>query len=135
MLANRFQFGYGTQLYQWSIPCFRYRYRRAGVCGLYLQDLQSMNNSIIINDVGILNRIDWSRWLMAYRDALSFRCSHYFVSYFSEATTLAAGIDSSPTRNWAVTVTRPWNVELPRSLVEVVINWNIPMHAWLKNCE
>lgn len=77
----------------------------------------------------------WCRWFMAYRDALSFRSSHYFVSYLSEATTLAAGIDTSPTRNWTVTVTRPWNVELPRSLVEVVINWNIPMHTWLKNCK
>ena len=71
---------------------------------------------------------------MAYRDASSFRSSHYFVSYLSQATALAAGIDTSPTRNWAVAVTRPWNIELPRSLVEVVINWNIPMHAWLKNC-
>jgi len=74
-----------------------------------------------------------SKWFMAYRDALSFRSSHYFVSYPSEATTLASGIDTSPTRNWVMTVTRPWNVELPRSLVEVVINWNLPMHAWLKN--
>ena len=33
-----------------------------------------------------------------------------------------------------VTVTKPFYVELPRSLVEVVTNWNLPMHNWLKNC-
>lgn len=34
-----------------------------------------------------------------------------------------------------VTVTRPLSVELPRSLVEVVTNWNLPMHNWLKTCK
>jgi hypothetical protein len=29
---------------------------------------------------------------MAYRDALSFRTSHYFVSFISEATAIAAGL-------------------------------------------
>jgi porcupine-like protein len=29
-------------------------------------------------------------------------------------------------------VTQPHNIEVPRSLVEVVVSWNIPMHAWLK---
>ena len=26
-------------------------------------------------------------------------------------------------------------MELPRSLVEVVVHWNIPMHVFLKNCK
>ncbi|KAK2563139.1 Protein-serine O-palmitoleoyltransferase porcupine, partial [Acropora cervicornis] len=30
-------------------------------------------------------------------------------------------------------VARPQRVELPRSLVEVVVHWNIPMHVFLKN--
>lgn len=68
------------------------------------------------------------RWFLAYRDALSFRTSHYFVSYLSEATAITAGIET-------MTVTRPFQIELPRSLVEVVINWNIPMHTWLKTCK
>ena len=72
---------------------------------------------------------------MAYRDALSFRTSHYFVSFLSEATALASGIDSSSTGDWHVTVTRPLNVELPRSLVEVVVNWNMPMHSFLRTCK
>lgn len=72
---------------------------------------------------------------MAYRDALSFRSSHYFVSFLSELTALSAGIDTSTAQRWTVTITRPWHVELPRSLVEVVIHWNVPMHTWLKTCK
>ena len=30
---------------------------------------------------------------------------------------------------------RPQHIELPRSLVEVVVHWNIPMHVFLKNCK
>jgi len=30
-------------------------------------------------------------------------------------------------------ITNPFHVELPRSLVEVVIYWNVPTHRWLKN--
>lgn len=30
-------------------------------------------------------------------------------------------------------ITNPLKVELPRSLVEVVVHWNIPIHRWLKN--
>ncbi len=33
-----------------------------------------------------------------------------------------------------MSVARPYHVELPRSLVEVVTNWNLPMHYWLKTC-
>ena len=30
-----------------------------------------------------------------------------------------------------LSVARPLNIELPRSLTEVVANWNLPMHFWL----
>ncbi len=80
----------------------------------------------------------WSWWI-AYRDAMSFRASHYFVSYVSEATATAAGIggarkDADGGR-WPLQVVRPHEIEIPRSLTEVVKAWNIPMHQWLKNCE
>lgn len=32
-------------------------------------------------------------------------------------------------------MSRPLEVELPRSMVEVVINWNQPMSRWLHTCE
>ncbi|XP_045591999.2 LOW QUALITY PROTEIN: protein-serine O-palmitoleoyltransferase porcupine [Procambarus clarkii] len=66
-----------------------------------------------------------NRWGLAYREALSFRLSHYFVSYLSEASALLAGLNMGK-------VARPYFIEIPRSLVEVVIYWNVPMHHWLK---
>ncbi|XP_012252369.2 protein-serine O-palmitoleoyltransferase porcupine [Athalia rosae] len=67
------------------------------------------------------------KWFEAYGDALSFRCSHYFISYTSGSLAVLGGFSSL-----ASTVTKPWSIELPRSLVQVVIHWNIPMHTWLK---
>ena len=37
-----------------------------------------------------------------------------------------------PQALWHYTVTQPHNIEVPRSLVEVVISWNLPQHRWLK---
>lgn len=74
-------------------------------------------------------------WLLAYRDAMSFRASHYFVSFMSEASAIAAGFGCHVVGGqvlWHHTVTQPHNIEVPRSLVEVVISWNLPMHRWLK---
>lgn len=79
-----------------------------------------------------------SKWMIAFRDALSFRCSHYFISFLSQATMAAAGVYSSRQgvneKSWMFgsLVTKPCAIELPRSLTEVVRYWNIPMHAFLK---
>lgn len=71
-----------------------------------------------------------------YRDALIFRCSHYFISFMSSATLLVSGIDSRMTSDlFGYQVTRPLDIELPRSLIPVVISWNIPIHIWVKTCE
>jgi len=75
------------------------------------------------------------KWWLAYRDAMSFRASHYFVSFMSEASVIAAGFGAHTMGThilWHYTVTQPHNVEVPRSLVEVVVSWNLPMHRWLK---
>ncbi|XP_065559932.1 protein-serine O-palmitoleoyltransferase porcupine-like isoform X2 [Artemia franciscana] len=87
------------------------------------------------------------KWSVAYRDALSFRSSHYFVSKMAEASSLTCNIlqskvkgakkDDKKYENDSVSaepivITRPWSIELPRSLVEVVVHWNIPMHHWLR---
>ncbi|XP_078596358.1 protein-serine O-palmitoleoyltransferase porcupine-like [Branchiostoma floridae x Branchiostoma japonicum] len=93
-------------------------------------------------------RHDINKWVTAYRDALSFRFSHYFISYLSEMTCVASGVgvtEKGTTREgegtdqeeeedvkWDLRVARPYHIELPRSLVEVVTNWNRPMHHWLK---
>jgi len=76
-----------------------------------------------------------SSWLNAYRDALSFRSSHYFVSFMSEASAVSAGLGAvmvNGKEEWGLEVSEPHNIEVPRSLVQVVISWNLPMHAWLK---
>ncbi|KZC11007.1 PREDICTED: protein-serine O-palmitoleoyltransferase porcupine [Dufourea novaeangliae] len=67
------------------------------------------------------------KWLLAYRDALSFRTSHYFISYIASTALLIGGFPQTLT-----TIVKPLKVEFPRSLVQVVICWNIPMHFWLK---
>ncbi|XP_038066332.1 protein-serine O-palmitoleoyltransferase porcupine-like [Patiria miniata] len=75
------------------------------------------------------------KWLDAYKDAMSFRFSHYFVSFVSESTSLALGLGAPKeggNKHWELSVARPWHIELPRSLVQVVTNWNLPMHMWLK---
>lgn len=71
-----------------------------------------------------------------YRDALVFRCSHYFISYMSSAILLISGIESRQTSELlGFEVTKPLDVELPRSLIPVVISWNIPIHLWVKTCK
>lgn len=82
---------------------------------------------IILDHAGI--------WLLAYRDAQSFRFSHYFVSFMSETTAILSGVGWTQVDGntvWAMSVSKPHNIELPRSLVEVVTHWNLPMHYWLK---
>ncbi|GFR01471.1 protein-serine O-palmitoleoyltransferase porcupine [Trichonephila clavata] len=72
----------------------------------------------------LLHSTGW-KWIDAYRDALSFRSSHYFVSYISEVTATLSGVQVS-------SVSSAFEIEIPRSLVEVVVWWNVPMHFWLK---
>lgn len=82
---------------------------------------------------------DSFKWFMAYQSAMSFRFSHYFVSFLSECTSVLSGIgtevnqEGKPKTIWRYDVARPQHIELPRSLVEVVVQWNIPMHLFLKN--
>ncbi|XP_026485101.2 protein-serine O-palmitoleoyltransferase porcupine [Vanessa tameamea] len=74
-----------------------------------------------------------SKWLTAYRDAQAFRMSHYFVSSMSIVSMISAGFGLTNDCHSDLQVTKPFFIELPRSLVQVVIFWNIPMHQWLKN--
>ncbi|XP_051865042.1 protein-serine O-palmitoleoyltransferase porcupine isoform X2 [Pristis pectinata] len=74
------------------------------------------------------------RWLRAYENAVSFHFSNYFVGFLSEGTSTLAGAGFSLQKEqlrWDLVVSRPWNVELPRSMVEVVTSWNVPMSRWL----
>lgn len=70
----------------------------------------------------------YPKWVVAYRTALSFRSSHYFISFMSQALIAASGMGSHNLNK----STKPLDIEIPRSLKQVVISWNIPMHIWLK---
>lgn len=70
------------------------------------------------------------RWLLAFKDAFGFRTSHYFVCFTASAIMLLGGYPLSQT-----SITKPLEIEVPRSLVQVVVNWNMPMHNWLKTCK
>ncbi|XP_059047508.1 protein-serine O-palmitoleoyltransferase porcupine [Achroia grisella] len=74
-----------------------------------------------------------TKWLVAYRDAQAFRMSHYFVSSMSVVSMISAGFGLTNDCHSELQVTKPTFIELPRSLVQVVIYWNMPMHQWLKN--
>ncbi|XP_049887456.1 protein-serine O-palmitoleoyltransferase porcupine [Pectinophora gossypiella] len=76
---------------------------------------------------------EMTKWLVAYRDAQAFRMSHYFVSSMSIVSMISAGFGLTNDCHSELQVTKPFFIELPRSLVQVVIYWNIPMHQWLKN--
>ncbi|KAM8934614.1 protein-serine O-palmitoleoyltransferase porcupine isoform 2-T2 [Pelodytes ibericus] len=74
------------------------------------------------------------KWLQAYENASSFHFSNYFVGFLSEVTTVLSGAGFSEEKDhieWDLSVSRPLNVEIPRSMVEVVSCWNLPMSRWL----
>ncbi|KAK7135961.1 hypothetical protein R3I94_014582 [Phoxinus phoxinus] len=74
------------------------------------------------------------KWLQAYENSLSFHFSNYFVSYLGETTTTLAGAGFTEEKDnlkWDMTIAKPLNVEFPRSMVEVVTSWNLPMSRWL----
>ena len=70
------------------------------------------------------------KWMHAYIDAMSFRTNHYFTCYIAQASALASGFD-----NQSSLVVNPFRIELPRSLAQVAVSWNRPMHQWLKQCK
>ncbi|KAG8002490.1 WD repeat-containing protein 13 [Nibea albiflora] len=73
-------------------------------------------------------------WLLAYENTLSFHFSNYFVGYLSETTTTLAGAgftEEKENLKWDMTVSKPLNIEFPRSMVEVVTSWNLPMSSFL----
>lgn len=80
-------------------------------------------------------------WILAYRDAMSFRFSHYFVSYLSQALIVMSSYSDHPenkrcaSSKWGFSITNPLHIEWPRSLVNVVVVWNMSMHFWLRTCE
>ena len=61
------------------------------------------------------------RWMTAYSAALSFRTSHYFVSYLSEVTATAVGIGYENTADGS----QDWygHADMYRNVVVFVYAW------------
>ncbi|OXU22032.1 hypothetical protein TSAR_012511 [Trichomalopsis sarcophagae] len=55
------------------------------------------------------------RWMVAFRDALGFRTSHYFICFIASSIMLTGGFPLSQT-----VITKPLEIEVPRSLVQVM---------------
>jgi porcupine-like protein len=76
--------------------------------------------------------------LVAYKEAFSFRTSHYFISYLAEAGMIASGFTNTNKKDvynqFRFIVTEPQEIEFPSSLSVVVRKWNQPMHDFLKKC-
>lgn len=75
------------------------------------------------------------RVIQCFKMALTFRTSHYFISYLSEMGMILAGYKDPGSNRWSYPIVHPLKVEFPSSLVSVVTNWNIPMHMFLKKCK
>lgn len=102
-----------------------------------------MSNCIIS---WFFNEKSW-KWFLAYRNALAYRFSHYFVTFLSQSMMLMAGffepqldqtgddIDQTSLKLLGYRITKPWLIEVPRSIVQVVVVWNVSMHIWLKQCK
>ncbi|KAI2806623.1 hypothetical protein BLOT_008580 [Blomia tropicalis] len=66
----------------------------------------------------------------AYSTALQFHFSHYFICFAAQS--MFDLWDIRQALFIILTITKPIAIEIPRSLVNVVVAWNIPMHQWLK---
>lgn len=77
-----------------------------------------------------------NNWMSSYKTAISFHFSHYYICYLSQATCLLSGVGAKikvGVNSWGnFTVTKPLSVEIPFSMLSVVVAWNIPMSRWLK---
>lgn len=100
---------------------------RSFISCIFFLSLSNCFSTFIANDH---NHI----FLVSYRDAFSFRTSHYFISYLAETGMLAAGFHTSSNKNklWNFDIVHPISVEFPTSLSVVATKWNIPMHQFLK---
>jgi len=91
-----------------------------------------------------------NNWMLSYETAVSFHFSHFYVSYVATLTCLLCGVgavhdvktkakpenEEEQSENnliWSkFVVTKPFSVEVPRSMLSVAVAWNIPISKWLK---
>ena len=79
----------------------------------------------------------YSSLIDAYANAFSFRFSNYFILYCSKSLCILNNIKHNKKLTKCENDEQfvyPFKVELPRSMITIVTNWNLPMHYWLKTC-
>lgn len=100
--------------------------------------LASLSISNCLASLFIYHFISSNSLIEAYTNALTFRLSNYFICYCSQSLCILSNVRFNDKQNkksentLRAVITRPLHVELPRSLLDVVTNWNLPMHYWLK---
>lgn len=76
-----------------------------------------------------------NHWMSSYQSAVSFHFSHFYICYLSQVTCMISGIGRMSDKNetWSnFAVVRPLSVVVPFSMLNLVVDWNIPMSKWLK---
>uniref|UniRef100_A0A0A1XQ38 Protein-serine O-palmitoleoyltransferase porcupine n=1 Tax=Zeugodacus cucurbitae TaxID=28588 RepID=A0A0A1XQ38_ZEUCU len=127
---------YSSYLYSIRLnPTKQFHMRRLmWVCFCCLLSLGFLNSSNCI--VPYLFSNSSLVWVRIFRDAFAVRCSHYFVSFLSQASLITGGLlihkDDKPNKWLGHMVTLPLHIEFPRSLSSAVRVWNVPMHKFLK---
>ncbi|KAK0404308.1 hypothetical protein QR680_017389 [Steinernema hermaphroditum] len=77
----------------------------------------------------LLQTLTAAHWILdAYKTAMSFRFGHYYICQLSFALCRLAGVETGPVTDWMA-------IEIPRSMVDVVVGWNVPMNHFLHKCE
>ena len=78
-----------------------------------------------------------NKWIQAYVTTLSFHFSHYYICYLSVVTSQLTGcccsLDIKSSKWISFKVVEPFSVEIPTSMLNVVVSWNIQMSKWLKS--
>lgn len=76
-----------------------------------------------------------NHWMSSYQSAVSFHFSHFYICYLSQVTCMISGIGKMSDKNavWSnFVVVKPLSVVVPFSMLNLVVDWNIPMSKWLK---
>ncbi|XP_039273180.2 protein-serine O-palmitoleoyltransferase porcupine-like [Styela clava] len=75
-------------------------------------------------------------WMLSYKSAISLHFSHFYICYLSQTTCMLSGIGSekhSDNQVWSeFSITKPFAVEIPTSMLNVVVAWNMQTSKWLK---
>ena len=142
--------------FNWILCCFK-SLLQTFLC-LFLSDC--ICSYLFINESNVFSPaifpIVANQWILSYESAISFHFSHYYVSYLAVTTCLLSGVgatteplkkektdddykvlsNDAPFKQKIVwsefKIAKPLSVEIPRSMLNVVVAWNVPMSKWLK---